>query len=309
MKKNALMPLFAIPMLLSSCTYSPLFKKPSFKAAHNQVSQEEFISELHRQYDEHQILSSSEPIESDLVCEGYEYRSAETTLSTSNNKQLWKTSKIRAVDANIKYDHDTEICSINGSYKVKSTENYYNAYSYKDENETLVKYQYIQSGDNAIAANEIDEVYSISTNTQVNEVTKALLQDLMSYLDFIYITPYYVDPYKETSELLKTYVDDKLFTLVYKNSVDNQTSNTEKSEDLVLKETIKVQMSLKKDPSIALLQEVKATRKYLVDSASHLKGEIETYNLKQYVKYQVRLKKNSLKPVDYSSFFKDESQN
>lgn len=297
-----------LPMLLSGCTINTLLKKPSFKKCSNEVSQEDFYASFKDQYKLHNILGDDVILDVDSILSGYEYVVQENTLSSSNNKQIFKITRTNDVEYEIKYDKDSKLGHVDSNTKMNRTENYHNTYSCTDKSEISNKIQFAQNEADVVGVNEIEkEYYMHMKDATVDKVMHSMFTNSMPNSFFDYILPYFSDPTHNVTELTKTYIDKNVYTLVYTNSFDNQSEETEKVEDIAIKETIKMQFVLQKEPSFAYLHEVKETKKCLVDSATSLKGEITTYSLKDYAKGQIKLKQVRMRAVDYTNYIKSDA--
>ncbi len=298
--------LFSIPFILTACPYQTVFKKPSFKSYSNEVTRDEFYMYFDEQFYAHKLVGSDPTIDVDFVESGYSVSSEETIVKSPSKRQLSRVARSNSSEHEFKFDKDTRLASIDSKMKNSRTEAGHSVYTYSSTYESKVKRQIARIADGAIALYERPKQYEMLGYDTVEEYVHYLLSTEYSSLPFIYVDLYYVDTSVDTNSC-KYYVDGSIFSLVYKKEFDNQASDIDRTEDVVISETIKVQIDLKEELSYAYLEEQKETRKFLADTATNLKGEIITHNRKSYQKQQLKLKSTKIKAVDFTLYEKVDS--
>ena len=301
MKKKLFPLLIVLPLLIPACAYQSLFKKPSFKSCKNEVSYEDFKVALAEAYNAHGFLGNQPDLHRDFVLEGYTYRNSSFELKTKKNKSLCKQSYIDNNQISLKYDKDSDVGSSSAKGSYTGSTSYLSHTSTKTTREKNINYSYVQA-DNAIDC--VDAKYkqylTYSTSLNAAEFMADMAKKYVSKTSLLAIsTNYSLEDYGSKT---KHYVDKDVFTVVYTNKIDNQSSNEQKTEDVVVEEIIKKQLVLGKEPIYMESHETKETIKYLFDSDMHVAGEISTNNQKDYIKYQVKFKTVKNKTVDYTSY-------
>lgn len=304
MKNKFLFIALTIPFVIAGCQYQTIFKKPSFKSYSNEVTRDEFYTYFDEQYSAHELIGTDANINVDLVTDGYYIYSNETVVNSKSKRQLSRISSNNSSESEVKYDKDTKLASINSKSNHTFSESGHSAYTYSSSYESNVKRQIARISDGAIALYERPKQYEMLGYDTVEEYVYLCLKTTFSSTTFIYGE---LSIEADTKDLCKYYVDGSVFTLVYENKIDNQASNIDRTEDVVISESLKIQMDLKKEPIVSYSDIFKETRKFLADTPTNLKGEIITRNKKEYSQQQLKLKSTKIKAVDFTLYEKVDS--
>ena len=308
MKKKIFPLLIVLPLLIPACAYQSLFKKPSFKSYKNEVSYDDFKVALADSYNSHAFLGNEPDLNRDFLLEGYTYLNSNFELKTKKNKQLYKTSSITNTQISLKYDKDTDIGSSSSKGSLTGSTSYLSHTSTKRTEEFNVNYLYCPTENGVdLVDSKYKQYLSFETSMNSAQFMCKMTKNYVSNTSMLTISTYYA--LEDYNSKTKHYVDKDVFTVIYKNKIDNQSSNENKTEDIVVEETIKKQLVLGKQPLYAEIHEIKETVKYLVDTNDNVAGEISTYNQTTYYKYQVKFKTTKNKTVDYTSYEKTGSVN
>ena len=307
MKKKAFLIPLILPVVLGACAYHASYRKPSFRKYSNQVTKEEFVLYFMDQYKDHNLFGAAPNFNVDKVFEGYDYYNSEKNLYSARNKLLYRYGESVQEQTEIRFDKESNYGYSDFEGKGSRSKSVRGAITDSFKEESKVKIHYLQGNNTVVEAYEKPKVFYINTAFKSNsEYVNQLMEAKMAFGDLFTLGAYYYfeDPTSGTSSesSAEYYVDNKVFTVVYSFEYNSQSTPGEKTADIALKETIKKQVVLQDQPIYASVHEYKETSKFLVDTATNVKGEMFKCEIKAYSHRQVKLKKVRMKAIDYSNY-------